>query len=92
MANCNTLTLVQASLVSGMEHIGVAVLKEHLRTAAIMFTHTTTSKTRAHDIAESVAFVQGSGLELAIQDYHLALNADHLREHFFSWCESNNRS
>lgn len=45
------------------------------------------AKVMAKDAQESLLFLQGTGLEILLEDYGLAFSADSLRDSFFSHCE-----
>lgn len=70
---------------------GVHVLKEHVRAAAMAFTFTTTSLTKAQAIAESVAFIKGSDLDFVLAAVDTTLDPERFRERFYEWCERKRR-
>ena len=69
-----------------LEAMGKAILKHELKAAAYLLFHATTPAYRASEIAEAMAFVQGSGLEHVIATFGLEVDAGSFREAFFTWC------
>ena len=79
----------------GLYHLGVAILSEHLKMAALALACATTPHYVCHDkhryyeeIRDSVAFVMGSGLETVIEEFNLPVNPDRLRDSFLEWAEA----
>lgn len=66
----------------GLHELGTAILQDAFRCAAKQFLAATTFAWETQTIAQSVAFVQGSGLETIIQAYHLDLDPMELRSTF----------
>ena len=86
--------------------MGIAVLSEHLRLAADVLIngtrksvyHSTPAKIqryyykkRESEVSESMAFVQGTGLNLVIEEYELGVDPEEFREGFFNWCQYQKR-
>lgn len=71
--------------------MGVAILVEHMKTAAIALLQSTTAALRAEEIARSIAFMQGNDLAGTVSVFNLGLDPDHLRRRFFQVCSNFNR-
>ena len=69
----------------GLRSLGMDMLREPLRLAAQALISTYTPSYRAESLAQAVAFVRGSGLELVIETFGLSLDPEDLRNTFFSW-------
>jgi len=68
----------------GLQEFGEAILVDAFRQASKAFLQAMTPTWEAATIAQSVAFVQGSGLETVIRMFSLNLDAETLRE-TFTW-------
>ena len=75
----------------GLEEMGQAILKEHLRTASIALIYAMTPNYRAKQIQESLLFVSSTGLEIVIHTFGLRVDPDALREEFYVWCDHQRR-
>ena len=64
-----------------MHTIGLSVIYQEFKNAKL---HYTGSKYYTKRASDSLAFIQGTGLELVIEAYGLMYDADHLRNVFFS--------
>lgn len=76
----------------GLQYIGLRILSEHLRTAALIMAqaatpHYAARSHRLEEIHESICFVQGSGLETTIRTYALPFDAEELRGTFYAWAD-----
>ena len=86
--------------------MGIAVLSEHLKVAAQFIINGTAAiknqdrkwNNRAYhstpsmaDYQESLAFVQGSGLNLVMESYGLEGDPEEFKETFFDWCQYQRR-
>lgn len=80
-----------------MNTIGMAILVDSFKAASKMFSDTQNriqrnklTKYRNHDLypygvcKESLAFIQGTGLEIILDEYKIPLDPDCLRQTFFS--------
>lgn len=71
--------------------LGLSILTETLRSASFMFFHSNngvhehsqSQKQKLRESYRSFAFVQGTGLDVLLDRYALAYNANLLREAFF---------
>lgn len=82
-------------------HMGIGVLSEHLRKAAQYFIEGTPVYHGVHAkyknaasqkmFRESIAFVEGTGLNLVIEDYGLEVDPETFRETFFQWIQEKKR-
>lgn len=70
----------------GVYDLGVQVIKEHVRMASLAFIRLTTSRTQAQEIAQSVAFVQGSDLDYILAELNEPIDAEVFRESFYALC------
>lgn len=70
-----------------MERLGTAVLKEELRSAAYAFLHATTPTYRAKELAEAMAFISGSGLNIIIDSFGIDVDPEKFRTTFFNWID-----
>lgn len=75
-----------------IENLGVAILKNELKTASIGLIYAMTPSYKAHAIQESIVFVGGTGLEILIQTFGIEVDATEFRETFFAWCNRRKRS
>lgn len=75
-------TLYELGLVS----IGEQIVKNAFREARMAVE--STGWVRRHEAMESLAFVQGSGLEAVIRTYGLSYDATELRETFWRWTQT----
>jgi len=66
----------------GVYRLGIRLISQGLKSAAFALTHTGNLPTH---YTQSLLFVQGSGLDVAIQLFGTGLNAEQLREGFDSW-------
>lgn len=66
--------------------LGVGILKEHLDTYYKYILIGTTSRYVARTVSSSLAFVQGSGLDMVIQYFGIDANPEDFRERFIQWC------
>lgn len=95
MSHAETAQFFTAGTValSTLQAIGEAVLSEHLKTYAALVVYATTPVFRSHKamhkqfFEQSVAFVQGTGIETVVDAYELDVDPEELKETFFSWCE-----
>lgn len=109
MENGNVMRFLMHSTISDIQCIymvGMAILSEHMRTAAQVLIN----GTKAHsysatplriqkcleqkenvEIKESIAFVQGTGLNIVIESYGLGVDPEEFREGFFYWCDFQRR-
>ena len=86
--------------------MGVAILAEHLRSAAEVLIngsqngHYSSSYTRLQrfrkreheeEVQQSLAFVQGTGLNLVIEEYGLSVDPEEFKEGFFNFCQYQKR-
>ena len=69
----------------GVQQLGIAVLTEHVRWAAVAMLEQSTTPRQAKRSSESVAFIRGTGLELLLEAFALDLHADRLRETLTLW-------
>ena len=74
-----------------LEQVGVAILKQELRSAALALLCATTPGYRAQALAESVAFVKGSGLEHVIATFGVEVDPTAFRNTFFAWVSHQQR-
>jgi len=97
----DTINLIQAGTytMDGVQHLGVTLIGDGLRFAFMNLASADTQRfdERAQyalndNITKSMAFVKGSGLEVAIQTFGLQLDADELRRSFYEYCETQRRS
>jgi len=72
--------------------MGVAILKQNFRYAATLMISTTTPLHRIEEISEAMAFVQGSSLDITIEVFGIAADADRLRDSFYSWVDRRRRN
>ena len=77
----NTANVPHLMLVNS---IGMTVLQETLKDCAYMFTHTSMSANKAEQCSDSLAFIQGTGLDIMLQYYYIPLDPDELRTNIFS--------
>jgi hypothetical protein len=66
----------------GLREFGEAMLVDALCQASTVFLHMRTLAWEARSLAQSFAFVQGTGLETVIQMFGLSLDAEELRGTF----------
>jgi len=71
--------------------IGMSILCETIKTAGYMFIHSGvvskrshSSKTMMNESKDCFAFIQGTGLELLMEDYGIGYDADNLRITFYN--------
>ena len=85
--DCQTVELVQADTLYGLGlyQLGLHILTNELRMASRVFLHAVTHAYEAKHIQQSLAFVQGSSLEILMDTYGITLDATRLRETFFEW-------
>ena len=67
----------------GLYSLGEAILKNSFREASSIFLHGITSLAQAWEIQQSLAFINGSGLETTIGIFALSYDPERLRETFF---------
>ena len=78
----NSLTCVMF-----MNTLGLSILVDALKSSAYFLNGSNGIKIRRYNYSvgsSSVAFIQGTGLELMLQTYHMEYDADELRTNFFS--------
>ena len=69
----------------GLQEMGLQLIREHLREAAKGLVQATTPAYRAQMIQESILFVRGTGLNMAIETFGIEVDADTFRTTFFEW-------
>ena len=69
----------------GLQNLGLALLRQELRTAALAFTKALTASYRAEEIHQSIMFVQGSGFDAMVEVFAIEVNPVQLRSTFFTW-------
>ena len=69
----------------GWHQLGIAIITENLRWAAVGMLAEGTTPRQAQRVTEAVCFVQGTALALTIEVFGLSLQADTLRETFDAW-------
>ena len=69
----------------GWQRLGIALLTESLRWSAFGLLGATTTVDHVERIQEALHFVNGRGLETAIEEFQLPFQADELRETFYTW-------
>ncbi len=66
--------------------MALAMICHSLKEASFLFTGTSNNPrnefSRSDISTQAYAFIQGTGLELMIEDYQLALNANRIRDEF----------
>lgn len=85
----HSLTLITTSSLSpvGLYDMGMTLIREHLKTAALALTQATTTKTQVRLISQSLVFIQSSSLEVTLAAFGIAdLEADRIRDAFFDYC------
>ena len=80
-------------LVMQMNTIGLSILEIEFKEAAnFYFSNYKHPKTKlAKSASKSLAFIQGTGLEMVIQNFGLMYDADALRNAFFSMVHDHER-
>lgn len=68
--------------------MGIAILVEHMKTAAIALLRASTAQQSAQEIARSIAFMQGNELPGIVSVCNLGLDPDYLRYRFFQVCSN----
>ena len=63
-----------------MNTLGLSILHAEFKRAALFYS----SKRYQRGGSDSLAFIQGTGLEMMLDTYGLMYDADHLRKVFFS--------
>ena len=82
----NTTVLLSGTVwLLGWQHLGVAILTESLRWSAFGLLGATTTAEHVQRITEAQHFIDGRGLETAIEEFQLPFQADELRETFYTW-------
>ena len=68
-----------------MNQIGIAILSDAFKNVNYYFHHSNNiGRQRLRVVSDSLAFIQGTGLELVMEAYHVDYNPDNLRNTFFS--------
>lgn len=82
-----------------MYQFGAAVLAEHLRTVAFFLRNGTSNSLQngrnrmngsvpsQYEITQSVMFINGTGLDLVVEQFGLGINPMEFRETFYGWLE-----
>lgn len=71
--------------IAQINHIGHAVLEETLRSAALYLVHSNQPISKVREIKEykdCYLYIQGTGLEIIINEYYLNYNAETIRKGF----------
>lgn len=69
----------------GLHRVGLKIITLELRQAAKAYSHALTNASQALKIEQSLAFLRGTDLDVVIETFSLSLDADRLRDTFFSW-------
>ena len=70
----------------GVYDLGLQVIKDHVRTAALALIRLTTAKTHAKEISQSLAFLRGSDLDYMLMEIGEEMDPNVFRDYFYSWC------
>ena len=83
----NTLNVVGPTTFwqVGVYQLGIAVVTESLRWAAVGLLQESTTPRQAKRVEEAVVFIEGTGLDVWIDAFRLGLRADHVRDQFHAW-------
>lgn len=85
MARQSKTNTASMAMVMLANTIGMTVLTDTLKDAAYVFFHTgTISHEKQEDSRDSLAFIQGTGLDMMIIAYRINLDAENLRKSFFT--------
>ena len=75
-----------------MNTLGLSILVDALKSSAFFINGSNGFKLRRYGCkigSSSLAFIQGTGLEIMLNTYHIEYNADELRNNFFSLFHKN---
>jgi len=68
-----------------MNTLGLSIITEAMRSASRLFISTkNVGEKKIAEYRESLVYIQGTGLELTMQDYGVQLDAEELRNSFFT--------
>lgn len=86
--NSNTINLIMAGTLSleAAHQFSVKLLGEDLQNAFLYYTSSQIPSYERQEVMNSVLFIQGSGLEIAIEMFGLPLEPNVLRETFYDFC------
>ena len=68
--------------------MGVAILVEHMKTAAFALLQASTAAKKLEEYARSLAFMQGNELPGIVSVCNLGVDPDYLRYRFFQVCDN----
>lgn len=72
---------------ANLYELGISIIREHARAAAVGLIYAMTPAYRAHEICESLAFFRGSGLDMVVQTFGIEIDAETFRETFYTWAD-----
>ena len=75
----------EVALLLWANTIGLSIISETLRSAAMFILNTNAYIYKVREYRESYAFVQGTGLDMVMQQYGLNYDPDELRNGFNSY-------
>ena len=68
-----------------MNTLGMTILENAFKTASFLFTRSNSvSEKKLEEYKENLAFIQGTGLEIMLDTYHIVYDANKLRNGFFT--------
>ena len=85
----NTINVVGPATIwhVGVHRLGVAILEESFRWAAVGMCGATTTRATAKRVQEAVLFLQGTALDVTLETFGLNYQADELRDAFTAWLQ-----
>ena len=87
--NADTLQVVAVTTFNqiGLFRLGGTLIEKQLKLASIAFVKSYTPTYLAEEIQQAVIFIHGSAMETTIRMFGIGVDADKLRESFFTLCE-----
>lgn len=69
----------------GWQQLGKALITESLRWAAVGLLEQTTTPRQARRVHEAVVFIEGTGLEVALETFGIEMDGSVIRHQFHVW-------